>query len=854
NSVTSRNYYVATNGDDTNPGTLQAPFKTIQHAITKVKAGDTVQIRGGIYREKLLLEDINGTKDNPITFENYPNEEVIISGAIEITTPWNVHEGNIWKTNVDFDVTQLFLDDNMLTAARWPNITKDWDQLDDSDGDNPTPDSYWDLKTSAEIQSEVDQKPGSYNNLEEKHSLSSLGASVEGAVFVRYGSEVVDVTQHTAGESSFEINGTVDLTETGSLSQTGTIYYLTADLDLLDQPREWHYDKDSGELYAWLENNDDPNSRDMEARGYTTTDFGDEDDILTAIDSSFLKFKGITLRTGTFKLRGTSDTEFDDCKFLYSGHNTHMLGADAVYNKGTKFEKNSNHLGNDAGGGSLGIEFVKDGKNYWYPANITWRNCEFAYSYDTLLYHGNNGSNFIIDNCYFHNKPSGYDAIRTFQTKGNNTIRRVTAHTIGMGGLSRVGNGHNMGAVVELTHIYNYHFHGDDAGIQINRGSAAGMVIKNNWIHLPGRNGIRFDGDPSGMRGTAHHNVLFENKRGTRLKGDQHTVLNNLAFDNTHIDLAVSHDKFYGYIDPDKKFTDNVVELYQNLAEGRRGGKETHQGNHYSIVHNNLGDKNYFAPVINPADITNNISRNDVLELSQGHSVRDELRDVDNFDFRPNKNAVLLIDQGTHIPGYTDDYVGEAPDIGPYEYGDDNYWIPGHQTKKARVPIPLDGSDTVKLDADLMWLEGLDSISNDLYFGTSLDDLKFQGNQTNNIFSPGDLTADQQYYWRVDTVTKDGLIKGDVWDFKAGPEIKKVNLHMDYVKVGDVANEQNSDGIGAVPYEYLIGKYEVTNEQYTVFLNSVAAKDPLGFYDVNMSTYGGITRSGINGEYAYKAI
>ena len=209
NSLSSRNFYVATNGDDTNPGTLQAPFKTIQHAITKVKAGDTVQIRGGIYREKLLLEDINGTKDNPITFENYPNEEVIISGAIEITTPWNVHEGNIWKTNVDFDVTQLFLDDNMLTAARWPNITKDWDQLDDSDGDNPTPDSYWDLKTSAEIQSEVDQKLGSYNNLEEKHSLSSLGASVEGAVFVRYGSEVVDVTQHTAGESSFEINGTV---------------------------------------------------------------------------------------------------------------------------------------------------------------------------------------------------------------------------------------------------------------------------------------------------------------------------------------------------------------------------------------------------------------------------------------------------------------------------------------------------------------------------------------------------------------------------------------------------------------------------------------------------------------------
>ncbi|WP_413314194.1 MULTISPECIES: SUMF1/EgtB/PvdO family nonheme iron enzyme [unclassified Prochlorococcus] len=842
-------YYVSNNGDDTNQGTLEAPFKTIQHAITKVKAGDTVQIRGGIYREKLLLEDINGTKDNPVTFKNYPNEEVIISGAKEITTPWKVHKGNIWKTNVDFDVTQLFLDDKMLTAARWPNITKDWDQLDDSDGNNPTPDSYWDLKTSAEIQSEVDQKPGSYKNLEEKHSLSSLGASVEGAVFVRYGSDVVDVTQHTAGESSFEINGTVDLTETSYLSQTGKIYYLTADLDLLDQPREWYYDKDSGELYAWLENNDDPNSRDMESRGYTTTNYGDEDDILTANDCSFLNFKGITLRTGTFQLRGTSDTEFDDCKFLYSGHNTHMLGADAVYNKGTKFEENSNHYGNDAGGGSLGIEFEKDGNNYSNPANIAWRNCEFAYSYNTLLYHGKNGRNFIIDNCYFHNKPSGAGAIWTGQTKGNNTIRRVTAHTIGTGGLGKVGNGNNEGAVVELTHIYDYHFHGDDAGIQINTGNTAGMVIKNNWIHVPGRNGIRFDGDEAGMRGTAHHNVLFENKRGTRLKGDQHTILNNLAFDNTHVDINVSHDKFYGYIDPDKKFTDNVVELYQNRAEGRRGGRETHQGNHYSIVHNNVGNKNSQIYVLNPEDNTGNLSR---LEL--GQNVRNELRDPDNFDFRPKENSAL-VDLGTHLAPYTNNYIGDAPDIGPYEYGDLNYWIPGYQAEKASMPISPNGSITVKQNADLMWLEGREAITNDIYFGSSAENLEFQRNQQNNIFTPSNLEQGQKYYWRIDTVTDDELITGDVWNFSV-PIAQYKPINIPTVLVEDEGNESDSTGFGAVSYPYYIGKYEVTNSEYTQFLNSAAqtmrTDQPL--YNTEMAENGGIIRNGEDGSYSYNTI
>ena len=130
-------YYVSNKGSDTNLGSLDAPFQTIQHAITKVQAGDVVNIRGGIYREKLVIEDIHGTEDNRITLRGYEGEDVLITGAIEITTPWTVHSGNIWKTNVwnggnDVDISQLFLDDKMLTGARWPNITKNWDQPDDS--------------------------------------------------------------------------------------------------------------------------------------------------------------------------------------------------------------------------------------------------------------------------------------------------------------------------------------------------------------------------------------------------------------------------------------------------------------------------------------------------------------------------------------------------------------------------------------------------------------------------------------------------------------------------------------------------------------------------------------------------
>lgn len=75
---------------------------------------------------------------------------------------------------------------------------------------------------------------------------------------------------------------------------------------------------------------------------------------------------------------------------------------------------------------------------------------------------------------------------------------------------------------------------------------------------------------------------------------------------------------------------------------------------------------------------------------------------------------------------------------------------------------------------------------------------------------------------------------------------------IDTVYVGDAdnANDTIGDGYGGVSYDYYIGTYEVTNAQYTAFLNSVAATDPHGLYNVNMP---GISRSGSSGSYTYTA-
>jgi hypothetical protein len=75
-------------------------------------------------------------------------------------------------------------------------------------------------------------------------------------------------------------------------------------------------------------------------------------------------------------------------------------------------------------------------------------------------------------------------------------------------------------------------------------------------------------------------------------------------------------------------------------------------------------------------------------------------------------------------------------------------------------------------------------------------------------------------------------------------------LDIPMVKVGDAGNAADpaTDGsYGAVSYDYYIGTYEVTNAQYTAFLNAVAQQnDTYNLYNVRMgdnATYGGQTKS-----------
>jgi|GEM_PF-564332 len=74
--------------------------------------------------------------------------------------------------------------------------------------------------------------------------------------------------------------------------------------------------------------------------------------------------------------------------------------------------------------------------------------------------------------------------------------------------------------------------------------------------------------------------------------------------------------------------------------------------------------------------------------------------------------------------------------------------------------------------------------------------------------------------------------------------------------VGNPGNAPDpTTGYGSVAYAYNIGRTEVTNAQYSAFLNAKAASDPFNLYNTNMAeTFGGITRSGSPGSYTYSTV
>ena len=129
--TTTADFYVATNGDDSWPGTLSQPFRTVDHARLAVQAlkGQvsgrtiTVFIRNGTYflpSTWTFTSLDSGTATTPILYANYPGESPVISGG-QLLTGWVQNSSGQWQTTLPSGTyfTQLWVNG----ARRYPART-----------------------------------------------------------------------------------------------------------------------------------------------------------------------------------------------------------------------------------------------------------------------------------------------------------------------------------------------------------------------------------------------------------------------------------------------------------------------------------------------------------------------------------------------------------------------------------------------------------------------------------------------------------------------------------------------------------------------------------------------------------
>lgn len=99
-------YYVATTGSDSDTGTLTSPFKTIEKAVSVVKAGETIYLRGGTY---ILTTTItlgkSGTENTRISLLAYPGERPVLDFTTQAFGSRGVVLTGSWWLIKGFDIT-----------------------------------------------------------------------------------------------------------------------------------------------------------------------------------------------------------------------------------------------------------------------------------------------------------------------------------------------------------------------------------------------------------------------------------------------------------------------------------------------------------------------------------------------------------------------------------------------------------------------------------------------------------------------------------------------------------------------------------------------------------------------------
>jgi O-antigen/teichoic acid export membrane protein len=85
-------FYVAPRGSDAGPGSRRRPFRTLAHALGRLRYGQRLYVHGGTYSERLKLRVAPGRERARVRVSNFPGERPTLRGQLWLGEPsyWTV--------------------------------------------------------------------------------------------------------------------------------------------------------------------------------------------------------------------------------------------------------------------------------------------------------------------------------------------------------------------------------------------------------------------------------------------------------------------------------------------------------------------------------------------------------------------------------------------------------------------------------------------------------------------------------------------------------------------------------------------------------------------------------------------
>ncbi len=566
-AVLRKAYYVSTDGNDNNTGGITAPFKTIQHAASLMKKGDTCVVREGVYRETVVTNS-SGTETQPIIFTSYPGEKVTISGADELSLAWTIDSGNVYKASYAGEIKQLFVNDRMMNVARWPN----------AEVNNVFEDVHHAYAEDADY---------SFVSTQGLPSGDISGAKLyiwPGLAWNGFEREII----HTPGEDRLVFTESFPVQSNG-LNEgdpwkplVGNKFFIYGKRSLLDIESEWVQNENL--LYLWPEGGTSPINKKIEIKA--------RDWAFDVTSNNYIVINGFNIFAAAVRMRYTEGSLLKDCDIIYPSDNNQK----SVYLRGNNNAVRGCHVSQTPGNG-------------------------------VFL----NGENNIVYNCVVDHVNTCGDNYASVYTNGY--LNRIVHNTFYSAGRSLILHYQSRKILISHNHLYEGGLLSKDLGATYTYGDnyglgSQGSVISYNWVHDMGNEtGIYLDSYSLGY--LVHHNVVYDVRTAFVINGGS---LNNLVCNNTMFRTVKGFftATFPGHILTQKgtRILNNIISGTSNYATGEEAPE----------VYNNWNGA------------------------------------VDE-QFLPYANS-FAVDQGLIVEEITDDYVGNAPDIGAYELGG-TYWTAG---------------------------------------------------------------------------------------------------------------------------------------------------------------------------------